>query len=132
MIYIHNLRVYYEDTDMAGIVYYANYLKFAERGRSDAVRDMGIDQNEMKAAGLVFAVRSVQADYHLAARFGDELRIETITSKLGGASLEMSQQIWREDTLIFSGVFKVACMDLSGKAARLPAEIRQKLQKSTS
>jgi len=112
------------------VVYYANYLKFAERGRSDAVRDMGIDQNEMKAAGLVFAVRSVQADYHLAARFGDELRVETVTSKVGGASLEMAQQVWRADTLIFSATFKVACMNLSGKAMRLPADIRQKLLKS--
>ncbi len=130
MIYVHNLRVYYEDTDMAGIVYYANYLKFAERGRSDAVRDMGIDQNEMKAAGLVFAVRSVQADYHKAARFGDELRVETVTGKVSGASLEMRQRILRVDDLVFSGNFKVACMDLSGKAARLPADIRQKLLKS--
>ena len=130
MIFIHNLRVYYEDTDMAGIVYYANYLKFAERGRSDAVRDMGIDQNEMKANGLVFAIRSMTADYHVAAKFGDELTVETITSKLGGASLEMSQRILRNDTLIYSAVFKVACMDDAGKAARLPAEIRLKLQKS--
>ena len=130
MIFTHNLRVYYEDTDMAGIVYYANYLKFSERGRSDAVRDMGIDQNAMKADGLVFAVRSMQADYHLAARFGDELRVETMTSKLGGASLEMSQKILRGDTLIFSAVFRVACMDITEKAVRLPADIRQKLLKS--
>ncbi|MCF6271852.1 MAG: tol-pal system-associated acyl-CoA thioesterase [Rhodobacteraceae bacterium] len=130
MIYTHHLRVYYEDTDMAGIVYYANYLKFTERGRSDAVRDMEIDQNAMKADGYVFAVKSVQAEYHTPARFGDELRVETETSKLGGASLEMSQRVLRGDDLVFSAVFRVACMDMAGKAVRFPADIRQKLQKS--
>ena len=130
MIFKHNLRVYYEDTDMAGIVYYANYLKFAERGRSDAVRDMGVDQNEMKDAGLVFAVKSVTADYHLPARFGDELVVQTKTTKLGGASLEMTQEVRRDDALIFSAIFRVACMDLAGKAARFPADIRQKLKES--
>ena len=130
MKFIHNLRIYYEDTDMAGIVYYANYLKFAERGRSDAVRDMGIDQNDMKANGLVFAVKSVQADYHKPAIFGDELNVETETSKIGGASLEMSQRVLRENELIFSAIFRVACMDTNGKATRFPAEIRQKLQES--
>jgi len=130
MKFIHNLRVYYEDTDMAGIVYYANYLKFTERGRSDAVRDMGIDQNNMKAAGIVFAVKSVAADYHKPAIFGDELLVETETSKLGGASLEMSQWVRREEDLLFSAVFRVACMDAQGKAVRFPADIRLKLQES--
>jgi len=116
MKFIHNLRVYYEDTDMAGIVYYANYLKFAERGRSDAVRDMGIDQNGMKAKGLVFAVRSVTADYHKPAIFGDELKVETETSKLGGAALEMSQWVRRGEGRAFSCGFRVACMGGSGKA----------------
>ncbi len=130
MIFTHELRVYYEDTDMAGIVYYANYLKFAERGRSDAVRDMGIDQNEMKARGLVFAVKSVKAEYHAPAIFGDVLLVETETSKLGGASLEMAQRVLRDGELIFSAVFRVACMDKAGRAARFPADIRQKLQDS--
>ncbi len=130
MKFIHNLRVYYEDTDMAGIVYYANYLKFAERGRSDAVRDMGIDQLEMKAKGLVFAVKSVQADYHKPSIYGDKLVVETETSKLGGASLEMTQRVVRGEELIFTGVFRVAVMDGSGRAVRFPAEIRQKLQES--
>lgn len=130
MKFEHNLRVYYEDTDLAGIVYYANYLKFTERGRSDAVRAMGIDQIEMKAAGLVFAVRRVEADYLAPARFGDELVVETETSHLGGASMTMTQRVMRGDTLIFRGIFQVVCMSLSGKAARIPADVRQKLQES--
>ena len=62
------IRVYYEDTDMAGIVYYANYLKFIERARSEWVRELGIDQVQMKAEGVVFAVRRVEADYLAPAR----------------------------------------------------------------
>ena len=76
---VHNtqIRVYYEDTDMGGVVYYANYLKFLERGRSDAVREAGISQLEMRDAGLVFVVRRVEADYLRPARFEDLLRVQT-------------------------------------------------------
>ena len=76
-MHLFNLRVYYEDTDLAGIVYYANYLKFIERARSEWVRDLGIDQAQMKAEGLVFAVRRVVADYLLPARYDDLLCVET-------------------------------------------------------
>ncbi|NOR62390.1 MAG: YbgC/FadM family acyl-CoA thioesterase [Rhodobacteraceae bacterium] len=130
MISKHMLRVYYEDTDMAGIVYYANYLKFAERGRSDAVRDMGVDQLDMKAKGLVFAIKSLTAEYHTPAIFGDELVVETEISKLGGASMEMTQWVKRGGTPVFSGVFLIACLGAGGKAVRFPAEIRLKLQES--
>ena len=68
-----SIRVYYEDTDMAGIVYYANYLRYIERGRSEWVRDNGMDQNAMKAEGVVFAVRRVEADYLMPAKLDDEL-----------------------------------------------------------
>ena len=71
------LRVYYEDTDFGGIVYYANYLKFIERGRSEWVRDMGIDQVALKRdEGVVFAVRHIEADYHSPAHFDDELVVK--------------------------------------------------------
>ena len=74
------IRVYYEDTDMAGIVYYANYLRYIERARSDWVRDLGIDQLAMKAEGIVFAVRRVEADYIAVARFDDVLTCLLYTS----------------------------------------------------
>ena len=70
------IRVYYEDTDMAGIVYYANYLRYIERARSDWVREMGIDQLAMKAEGVVFAVRRVEADYIQPAVFDDMLDVD--------------------------------------------------------
>jgi YbgC/YbaW family acyl-CoA thioester hydrolase len=72
------LRVYYEDTDLAGIVYYANYLRFIERARTEWVRELGIDQGRLKAeAGIVFAVRRVEVDYIAPARFDDVLEVET-------------------------------------------------------
>ena len=80
-IFTHRLRVYYEDTDMAGIVYYANYLRFIERGRSDWVRDIGMDQNRMKDDfGIVFAVKRIEADYIAPARLDDVLVVETTLS----------------------------------------------------
>src|SRR5690625_3299656 len=86
------LRVYYEDTDLAGVVYYANYLKFIERGRSEALRALGVDQPALKEAGLVFVVRRLVADYLAPARFDDLLEVRTVTRRVGGASVEMRQE----------------------------------------
>ena len=78
MTHIFPIRVYYEDTDLAGIVYYANYLKFIERARSEWVRSLGIDQNQLhEEDDVVFAVRRVEADYLQPAHFDDELTVET-------------------------------------------------------
>ncbi|MCG3267999.1 tol-pal system-associated acyl-CoA thioesterase [Yoonia sp. I 8.24] len=119
------VRVYYEDTDLAGIVYYANYLKFIERARSEWVRELGIDQVAMKAAGLVFAVRRVEADYLSPARFDDLLQIETSISRTTGVRLSLQQDVMREETLLFRAVVTIICMDETGTVARLPAQIRQ-------
>ena len=84
----YTFRVYYEDTDMAGVVYYANYLRFIERARSDHVREIGIDQLQMKdELGVVFVVRRVEADYVQAARFGDVLEIESWLTELTGVMI---------------------------------------------
>ncbi|RED18681.1 tol-pal system-associated acyl-CoA thioesterase [Pontivivens insulae] len=120
-------RVYYEDTDMAGVVYYANYLKFLERGRSDAVRDAGISQLDMKTAGLVFVVRRVEADYHKPARFDDILTVETGLEDMRGARFSMPQRVMRGDEVLLSARIDCAVMSLEGRPARLPAEIRHKL-----
>ncbi len=127
MAHQFSLRVYYEDTDLAGIVYYANYLKFIERGRSEAVRDVGIDQVALKAAGLVFAVRRVEADYLLPAKFDDTLIVHTMLTKVGAASMEMVQEITRDGRMIFSANIRIACINQDEKAARIPADIRLKL-----
>jgi acyl-CoA thioester hydrolase len=101
---IHRLpvRVYYEDTDLAGIVYYANYLKFIERGRSEWVRALGIDQAALKATlGLVFAVRRVEADYLRPARFGDDLTVTTRLREMGGARIVVEQEVLRGAERLF-------------------------------
>ncbi|WP_135507268.1 tol-pal system-associated acyl-CoA thioesterase [Roseovarius aestuariivivens] len=120
------IRVYYEDTDMAGIVYYANYLKFIERARSDWVRELGIDQNQMRARdGVVFAVRRVEADYHQPARFDDVLEVRTVAQSVTGARLVMAQEVWRGGDMLFSAVVTIVCLSETGHPARLPANIRR-------
>ena len=119
------IRVYYEDTDMAGIVFYANYLKYIERARSDWVREMGIDQNAMRNDdGIVFAVRRVEADYHAPARFDDTLQVETRVQTVTGARLVMEQDVTRDGDLLFAAVVTIVCISDSGQPARLPANIR--------
>lgn len=118
------VRVYYEDTDLAGIVYYANYLKFIERGRSEWVRGLGFDQVAMKADGIVFAVRRLEADYFMPAHYDDELVVETTLEKLTGARLVVRQSVLRGVDLLFEALVTIVAIDQSGKPARLPANIR--------
>ena len=118
------IRVYYEDTDMGGIVYYANYLKFIERARSDWVREIGIDQNDLRDQGIVVAVRRVEADYLAPARFDDRLDVETLTQAVTGARLVLEQRIRRAGELLFTAVVTVVCLGEGGQPARLPANIR--------
>lgn len=120
-----DLRVYYEDTDMAGIVYYANYLRFIERARSEWVREIGIDQTRMKAEGRVFAVRRVEADYLSPARYDDLLCVETTAQPGSGARLVMRQDVKRDEVILFSAVVTIICMTTDGVITRLPAVIRQ-------
>ena len=119
------VRVYYEDTDMAGIVYYANYLKYIERARSEWVRELGIDQNELRDAGVVFVVRRVEAEYYLPGRFDDTLDVYTHIDQARGARLVVLQEVKRADELLFSARVTVTCVDLEGRVTRLPAIIRQ-------
>jgi len=118
------LRVYYEDTDFAGIVYYANYLKYIERARSEFVRQRGVDQADMKAHGVVFVVRRVEADYMIAATYGDELEVRTVWLAPTGVRVVAKQEIYRGDQLIFTALVTVVCMTLDGRPTRIPADIR--------
>jgi acyl-CoA thioester hydrolase len=126
--HIFNCRVYYEDTDMAGIVYYANYLKFIERGRSTLVREAGIDQMNLKQNGYVFAVRNLTAEYHSPAQLDDMLRVETKLASVSGAKIIFDQRVYRDDLQLFSSVVTVAFMDEKGRPTRLTPEITLKLQ----
>lgn len=126
-----DLSVYYEDTDLAGIVYYANYLKFIERARSEWVQTLGIDQMRLKAEhGVVFAVRRIEADYLLAAKFGDRLQVNTRVLDVTGARMRLEQTVQRGQERLFNAIVTLIALTESGKATRLPAEFRLKLNKN--
>ncbi len=115
------VRVYYEDTDMAGIVYYANYLRYIERGRSEWVRAVGLDQNHMKdVEGIVFAVRRVEADYLAPARLDDLLEVATWVAEKRPARMVMGQEVRRDGQVLFRAMVTVVCMSTTGRPVRLP------------
>ncbi|TCS59650.1 tol-pal system-associated acyl-CoA thioesterase [Primorskyibacter sedentarius] len=120
------VHVYYEDTDLAGIVYYANYLKYIERGRTEWVRGLGVDQTRLKEdEGIVFAVRRVEADYMAPARFDDELEVETNVAQVTGARIVLKQDVLRGGTVLFSAIVTLVALNETGQPARLPANIRR-------
>ncbi len=118
------VTVYYEDTDMAGIVYYANYLRYIERARSEIVEEMGVDQRAMRAEDIVFVVSRVEADYLGSARLGDRLIVETTHEAQGRVRWLFRQEVKRGDEVIFRAVVTAVCMTTAGKPTRLPAKIR--------
>jgi len=121
-------RVYYEDTDLAGIVYYANYLRFIERARTEWVRTMGVDQGRLKSEeGIVFAVRRIEADYIAPARFDDELVVDTVVEQMTGARLVVRQEVKRAGELLFSALVTLVALNDAGGAARLPAGLRRNI-----
>lgn len=129
MTHSHPVRVYYEDTDLAGIVYYANYLRFIERARSEWVRGLGVDQTALKAThGIVFAVRKVEADYLKPARFDDELQVTTALLALGGARITLRQEVWRGAERLFTAQIVLVCLQDDGHPARIPPEVRRLIQ----
>lgn len=128
----HSVRVYWEDTDAGGIVYHANYLKFAERARSEFVREAGISQSALAdgGKGYAFAVRKAEMEFLRSARLDDLLQVESVVTEVGGASLAMSQVIRRSDDdveLVHVNVL-LAFISLDGRAARMPAPIRDLLR----
>jgi acyl-CoA thioester hydrolase len=118
------VRIFYEDTDMAGIVYYANYLRYIERARSDIVEQMGLDQRAMREADVVFVVTRVEADYLAAARFGDRLEVRTTHAPKGAVRWIFDQEVYRGAELIFRAKVIAVCMNTAGKPTRLPAKLR--------
>lgn len=122
------VRVYYEDTDLAGVVYYANYLRFIERARSEWLRDLGIDQSALKRdSGLVFVVRRLEADYLAPAKFDDLLEITSTLHELGNARITMCQKVRLGDRLLFSAVVTMVCVNGAGRPVRLPAVLAQRI-----
>ena len=119
------LRVYYEDTDASGIVYHANYLKFAERGRTEMMRGLGFAHSGIAAeTGIVFTVRQVSADFRLPARLDDLLSVETRIVEIGGARLLLDQRICRDGALLAALDMVIACVGADGRPRRIPQALR--------
>ncbi len=127
------IRVYFEDTDCAGVVYHANFIKFCERGRSDFIRLLGIDHgglaNPEQGEPAVFVVRHIEIDYLKPGRMDDVLEIVTSCAEIGSASLKLRQDVRRDGTLIARALVTVVLVGSSGKPQRLGALVRSALQR---
>lgn len=127
------IRVYYEDTDFSGVVYHASYLRFMERGRTELIRSLGVDQREMFATEgehqmpLAFAVRRMAIDWLKPALMDDQLTIETLPTLARGASMELSQRVLRGDDVLLTAEVTVACVG-AGRARRIPEALRKRLK----
>ena len=129
---VHQLpvRIYYEDTDMSGIVYHANYLKYFERGRSDFLRGIGIHHTLLLARDppLAFAITAIDAKFKMAARIDDCLVVHTRFDTLKGVRLGITQQITRKDQVIATAIVEAVCIDLQGKPRRPFPELTAQLK----
>ncbi len=123
------VRVYWEDTDAGGVVYYANYLKFLERARSEWLRALGVDQHELAfRSGLMFVVRHVAIDFLRPARYDDLLVVHCRLVELGGASLTLEQEVVREERVLVTARVRIGCVRSDGfRAARIPPDILRRL-----
>ncbi|MET3139197.1 acyl-CoA thioester hydrolase [Undibacterium sp. GrIS 1.2] len=123
------VRVYYEDTDAGGIVFYANYLKFFERARTEWLRAAGISQQIMTTQHQVmFVVKGTAVEYHSPARLDDELKLTVVVERLGRASVQFVQEAWCGDRLLATGTIKVGCVGTASvRPSAIPAEVLAKL-----
>lgn len=128
------IRIYYEDTDAAGIVYHANYLKFMERARTEWLRQMGYEQNELaRSVGIVFVVRKIEIDYIKPARFNDEITVISKVLRLGRATLEFAQNVVAANTQLSRGWVKVGCIDATTlRPLAMPPDIYREIGNATS
>ncbi|MAW78850.1 MAG: tol-pal system-associated acyl-CoA thioesterase [Parvularcula sp.] len=127
-VYRLPIRIYYEDTDFSGVVYHAAYLKFFERGRTEALRACGVHHSELLAREepLAFAVRKMTTEWLIPAKIDDMLEVRTRFVSAKGARMMLSQEIWRDDVLLARAEVEAASMSLSGRPRRLPADILAK------
>jgi acyl-CoA thioester hydrolase len=122
------VRVYYEDTDAAGIVYYANYFRFLERGRTELLRALGHDQNALMKEGVAFAVRSANAEFLKPARLDDRLVVETAVAALGRAQVTFGQRVRRDTEVLLDAKIRIACIDPAlGRPIPMPRILHEQL-----
>ena len=128
-VFVHPIRIYYEDTDAGRIVYHANYLRFAERARTEAFRSLGFESSKLQSdLGVAIAVHHVSCDYVAPARLDELLHVHTRVHGLGGSSITMKQTIKRDETIIADVSVRLVCIDLEKeRAERLPDHIRAAL-----
>jgi len=124
------VRVFYEDTDFSGVVYYANYLRFLERARSSYFRLAGIGHAELleRDPPLAFVIRKINLDYKISARIDDALTVMTTYDVFKGARLMVSQKVFRGDDLLLTADSEAACIDLTGRPRRAPKDVMEKLR----
>lgn len=134
--FIWPLRVYYEDTDSGGVVYYANYLKFMERARTEWLRALGVEQDRLVAQrGLLFAVRRAAVDYHKPARFNDALHVTTRIAVAGKTNITFAQRVLRAglnnpDELLCTGEVQVVCLKADTfRPCGLPEEVKSEIER---
>ena len=128
-IFDHAVRVYWEDTDAGGIVFYANYLKFFERARTEWLRSLGIGQQSLRdETGGMFVVSETQVKYLQSAKLDDLLRVTAQLQTSGRASLTIAQQAWRDDLLLCEGTIRIGWVQVQDlKPARIPSSILERL-----
>ena len=124
MSYQFDLKVYYEDTDMGGFVYYANYLKFIERARSTWVAELGVAQLGLQASGLVFAVKNISAQYLVPARMGDNLLVCSSVTMSTAARWVLEQTVKRDGIVLFTAEVTIVAIGVGGYPKRIPVELR--------
>jgi len=128
------IRIYYEDTDCGGVVYYANYLKYFERGRTELLRSLGVSLPGLRDDGVIFVVRRAEAEYFAPCRYDDLVSLDTIVSASTGATVTFSHTIKKEgsDTEAVKGTVVLAAVGADGRPVRLPAVLREALKKTKS
>ena len=126
------IRVYIEDTDAGGIVYYVNYLKYLERARTELMRTFGLERAAVSDAGWNFVVSDVSLSYKEPARLDDQLSATAVISAVGGATINFYQTVRRDDTVLVAGDIQIACVDRgTGRPTRLDAALRQQIEAAT-
>lgn len=126
-MFVHRLRVLYGDTDTAGIVYHANYLRYFEAARGEFLRQAGIPYAEMERAGYVWPVVESWLRHRLPAHYDEKLEISVFVSQLGAASATLVYEVRREGVLLCEGRTRLACTRRSGGVARMPSHVREAL-----
>jgi tol-pal system-associated acyl-CoA thioesterase len=124
------IRVYYEDTDCGGVVYYANYLRWLERSRTEFLRERGVELAELARQGILFSVSECHIKYKKPAKYGDLLEVTTEIDDIGGAAFWVNNQVWRDGELVADARVRIACISgETGRARRMPAGIVEALNR---